>query len=69
MDTKPQGPVKFFNYKVSYQMQNGDFQDGIITSANEGKIYDALVTLQRALQPTGPVSQIVIDIGNKRNTA
>lgn len=70
MDVKPQKPVKFFTYKVGYKLADGNYQEEIITAgAKETAVFNALALLKTALTPTGSVSQIVIDIGNKKDTA
>jgi hypothetical protein len=68
MDVKPQKPIKFFKYQVTYKLANGDFQQLIPSAAQEGIIDLATKTLTDALTPTSSVAEITITIGDKKDT-
>lgn len=70
MDTKPQKPIKLYNYQVDYVLANGDTQSFIATAgAQETAVFNALKTLAASLVPSRSVSEIHVKIGNKKDTA
>lgn len=70
MDTKPQKPIKLFNYRVGYVMANGDHQEFVATAgAQETAVFQALKTLAAAIPPSSAASEVHISIGNKKDTA
>lgn len=70
MDAQPQKPTKLFKYRVSYILKDGNTQEAIITAAaGKTKVFQALDLLDDALVPDAPVSRVVIEIGDERDTA
>lgn len=65
METGSQRPVKHYNYKVDYWLVNGDFEDAIISEADEAKVAEALEILNSIVSPSSTVARITIKIGDK----